>query len=397
MHTAAEYGAQQDEASRAARAKVKAFITVGVDEQKRLLDFCVKNIPRDRYVPMDPKSMRFREYVLPDDADTTPLHILYYRGDELEPVQIHQHALGQLCDLFGLPRVYAGKLNVSSQCRWSRGLLAHNLNVLFANQRFTNRKKQTAKFLHRLVGNELRAVLTQSYNRHLLSATMLQPFIAAIKEAGVEPAKATITDMRVHLQCYLPYVFEPIPGEYVALGTAWSNSDFGQGKLKISHTIMRLNGHGDLVTDDAFSRVHLSSVVEETDLQLDDLVARKELETVAAATMSAVREVMKPEQVKKVLDAIAAANDEKIPWSKLKENLSRFLSKKEISTVENFIKEKIQDLPPAGFDSNGQPLLSGWWGASVLAHLSEKATDGTESMRLKQAAGTFLKLSEDSK
>lgn len=397
MHTAADYGAQQDEASRAARAKVKALITTGVDEQRRLIEYCIKNIPRDRYVPMDDKFMTFSAGFVTGGADTDPLRLMYYRGDELEPVDIHTHALGQLCDLFGLPRVYAGKLNVSSKERWSRALLAHNLNVLFKNQRFLNRKKQPAKFLHRLVGDELRAVLTQSYNRHLLSATMLQPFLAAIKEAGVEPAKATITDMRVHLQCYLPYVFEPIPGEYVALGTSWSNSDFGQGKLKISHSVMRLNGSGDLVTDDSFSRVHLSSVVEETDLQLDDLVAKKELETVAAATMSAVREVMKPEQTKKVLDAIAAAHDEKIPWSKLKEHLSRFLSKKEISTVENFIKESITDLPPAGLDSAGQPLLSSWWGASVLAHLSEKATDGTESMRLKQAAGTFLKLPEESK
>lgn len=397
MHTAADYGAQQDEASRAARAKVKALITTGVEEQRRLIEYCVNNIPRDRYVPMDMEFMHFREYAGADGAESDPLVIVYHRDRKEEVVNIHQHALGQLCDLFGLPRQYAGKLNISSRRRWSRALLAHNLNELFKNQRFVNRKKQPAKFLHRLVGNELRAVLTQSYNRHLLSSTMLQPFLAAIKDVGVEPAKATITDMRVHLQCYLPYVFEPIPNEYVALGTSWSNSDFGQGKLKISHSVMRLNGSGDLVTDDSFSRVHLSSVVEETDLQLDDIVAQKELQTVAAATMSAVREVMKPEQTKKLLDAIAAAHDEKIPWSKLKENLSRFLSKKEISTVEGFIKDRIQDLPPAGLDSAGQPLLTSWWGASVLAHLSEKATDATESMRLKQAAGTFLKLPEDSK
>lgn len=397
MFSAADYGATQDDASRAARAKVQSYIAVGVNEQQRLIEYCVKNIPRDRYVPMDRGFMHFSTEYWGTGSDGDPLSIVYNREGAVEPIKIHQHALGQLCDLYGLPRAYASKLNESSHRRWRRALLAHNLNELFTNQRFTNRKKQSAKFLHRLVGDELRAVLTQSYNRHLLSATMLQPFLAAIKEVNVQPAKATVTDMRVHLQCYLPYVFEPIPGEFVALGTAWSNSDFGQGKLKISHTVMRLNGHGDLVTDDSFSRVHLSSVVEETDLQLDDLVAKKELEAVSAATISAVREVMKPEQVKKVLGAIAAAHDEKVPWSKLKENLSRFLGKKEIGTVESFIKEKIQDLPQAGLDSTGQPLLTNWWGASVLAHLSEKATDATESMRLKQAAGTFLKLPDDSK
>lgn len=394
MFSAVDYGASQDEASNAARARVKAYITVGAEEQKKLIEYCTNNIPRDRYVPMEPEFMQFSAEHL--DA-LSPLTIVYNNKGEFQPHKIHAHVIGQLCDLYGMPRAYASKLNEASKDKWKRRLLAINFNTLFMHQKFTNRKKQSAKFLHRLVGNELRAVLTQSYNRHLLSATMLQPFLSAIKEVGVEPAKATITDMRVHLQCYLPYVFEPIKGEYVALGTAWSNSDFGQGKLKISHTILRLNGMGNLVTDDAFSRVHLGSVVEDSDLTLDDEVARKELETVSAATKSAVREAMKPEQVQKILAAIAAAHEEKIPWENLKNNLSKFLSKKEIITVENYIKEQIQDLPPAGFDRHGQPLLSGWWGASVLAHLSEKAADAGEGMRLKQAAGTFLKLPDSSK
>jgi hypothetical protein len=370
---------------------VKSLITVGENEQKKLVEYCMKNIPRDRYVPMDPGFMQFSNDFW-GDKDGAPVSIVYNREGKEEPIKVHLHALGQLADLYGLPRAYMTRLNERSKNGWMRSLLAHNYNTLFKHQVFLNRRKQSAKFLHRLVGDELRAVLTQSYNRHLLSATMLQPFLSAIEEVGVKPARATITDMRVHLQCYLPYVFEPIPKEYVALGTAWSNSDFGQGRLKISHTILRLNGTGDLVTDDAFSRVHLASVVEETDLVLDDEVARKELEAVSAATKSAVRETMKPERIKKILGAIAAAHEEKIPWYQLKSHLAKFLGKKELSTVEDFIKDRIQDLPPAGFDSSGEPLLSGWWGASVLAHLSEKATDPAEGMRLKQAAGTFLKL-----
>jgi hypothetical protein len=390
MITAAEYGAEDNEASRAARQRVLSYIKIGTDEQQRLIEYCTKNIPRDRYVPMDQKFMNFSADTW-GSGDNNPLCINYNRDGKSEPIKVHQHAIGQLCDLFDMPRMYAGKLNVTSKDAWRRYLLAHNFNMLFSHQLFTNRKKQPAKFLHRLVGDELRAVLTQSYNRHLLSATMLQPFLAAITEVGAKPAKATITDMRVHLQCYLPYVFMPIPGEYVAMGVAWSNSDFGQGKLKISHTVMRLNGFGNLVTDDTFSRVHLSSVVEETDLQLDDLVAKKELEAVAAATMSAVREVLKPEQVKKVLDAITAAHNEKVPWHELKNHLAKFLSKKDLTTVETMMNERIQDLPPAGVDSAGNPLLSKWWASSVLAHLAEKSVDAGESMQLKQAAGTFLK------
>lgn len=377
-----------------------AYIKVGAAEQQRLIEYCAKNIPRDRYVP--PSKMFFLPERLgsegtSEEVKNAKLRIVYLREQGREYMQIHRHALGQLCDYAGMPRQYAGKLDEPSEGAWRRALLADNLNELFKHQKFINRLKKPAEFLHRIVNDELRAVLTQSYNRHLLSHTMLQPFLSAIKQLGVEPAKATITDMRVHLQCYLPYVFEPIPGEFVAMGTAWSNSDFGQGKLKISHTVLRLNGLGNLVTDDAFSRMHLGSVVEDTDLVLDEMVAKKELETVAVATMSAVREVMKPEQVQKVLDAIALAHITKVPWSELKQHLSKFLTKKDLGTVENMMKEKIQELPTAGVGADGQPLLSQWWASSVLAHLSEKTADASESMQLKQAAGTFLKIDDKAK
>lgn len=393
MYTAADYELKDDEASRAARARVKAYIKVGAQEQERLVQYCAMNIPRDRYVP--PSKMFFRPALREKEGTTeevkhAKLLINYIRDSGQEKMSIHRHALGQLCDYATMPRQYAGKLDEPSDKAWRRTLLADNLNTLFEHQKFTNRLKKPAEFLHRIVNNELRAVLTQSYNRHLLSATMLQPFLAAIRSVGVEPAKATVTDMRVHLQCYLPYVFEPIPGEYIAMGTSWSNSDFGQGKLKISHTVLRLNGMGNLVTDDAFSRMHLGSVVEDTDLVLDEVVAKKELETVAAATMSAVHEVMKPEQVKKVLDAITAASLEKVSWADLKNNLSKFLNKKDLITVEDMMKERIQELPMPGIGADGQPLLSKWWAASVLAHLSEKTPDAAESMELKQAAGKFL-------
>ncbi len=401
MHTAEDYDAVDDEKSKAARERVLSAIRIGINEQRALIEYCVKNIPRDRYVA--PSSMNFDTESGPHinsqaRANQSRLVVEYaMAAGATETKFIHKHALGQLCDYAGLPRVYAHKLDEGSTDTWKRQLLAHNFNQLFARQTFTNRLKKPATFLHRIVGDELRAVLTQSYNRHLLSATMLQPFLAAIEQVGVKPAKATITDMRVHLQCYLPYVFEPIPGEYIALGVSWSNSDFGQGKLKISHTIMRLNGEGSLVTEDAFSRMHLGSVVEETDLTLDDNVARKELETVAAATQSAVNEVMKPTQVKRVLTAIAAAHAAKYRWDDLKNGLSKFLTKKDLATVEDLIKTEIRELPPAGFDANGQPLLSGWWASAVLAHLAEKTVDGTQSMQLKQAAGTFLKLPDETK
>jgi hypothetical protein len=377
-----DYSQPVDEKTQRATQRVLAHLTIGEAEQQKLIDHCARNIPRDRYVP--PSAVQY-------GVPASLLQIQYQRaGKDPECLLVHKHALGQLCDICGLPRIYMSKLNELAAGSWRRLLLAHNLNFLFANQTFTNKLKKPAAFLHRIVGGELRAVLTQSYNRHLLSNAVLQPFLAACTEVGLQPAKATVSDMRVHLQTYLPIAFQPIPGEFVALGTCWGNSDFGQGKLKISHNILRLSGGGNLVMDDAFSRVHLGSVVTDTDMVLSDDVAVKELEAIAAATRSAVIEAMRPDRVEKILEAVKEAAVASIPWSQLKQQLSKALTKDDLTSIESMLEEKIEDLPPPGVGSDGQPLASKWWAAAALAQLAEKTVDPTKAMELRGVAGSFL-------
>lgn len=385
-----EYNQPVDEKTQQATQRVLAYLTIGEAEQKKLIDHCARNIPRDRYVP--PSKCGFEVPHRPQEEKAL-IEISYRRGELRGPdeyMRLHKHALGQLCDICGVPRVFMSKFNEDAPGAWRRGLLAHSMNVCFEKQTFVNKLKKPAAFLHRIVGDELRAVLTQSYNRHLLSNAVLQPFLAACKEVGLQPAKAVVSDMRVHLQTYLPIAFQPIPGEFVALGTCWGNSDFGQGKLKISHNILRLNGGGNLLLDDAFSRVHLGSVVTDTDMVLSDDVAVKELEAIAAATRSAVTEAMRPERVEKILEAVKAAAEACIPWSQLKQQLSKALTKDDLSSIESMLEERIEDLPPPGVGADGQPLPSRWWAAAALSHLAEKTVDPTKAMEIKGVAGSFL-------
>lgn len=391
-YTEEDYGINEDAQTKAQKRVLLAYISLGEREQKSLIEYCARNIPRDRYV--HPKFMTFNVAHIDarvDNLDKAPLVIGYNLGSKgREELLVHKHALGHLCDIAGLDGRYKTKLNVTSPNAWRRELLATNLRELFAKQRFVNKLKKEAEFLHRIVGNELRAVLTQSFNRHLVSAVVLQPFLEVCKECGLQPAKAHITDMRVHLQTYLPYVFQPYPGEFIALGTCWGNSDFGEGKLKISHNILRLNGLGSCITEDVFSRIHIGSVVEDTDMVLDDRTAVKELEAIAAASQSGVREMMKPASVQKTLDAITQAATDRVPWTEIVGKLGRVLSKDDIAKVEGFLTDNIVDLPQVGIGSNGEPLPSKWWAAAALAQLGEKETDTTKVMLLKSLAGTFI-------
>jgi len=396
MYTQSDYNVGNDSATTAAIARVLAYLRIGEAEQQRLVDHCARNIPRDRYV--HPKLMSFStEYKDERDEqfskgakERARLCVIYDRKGQKEAMLIHRHALSHLCEIAGLDGRYRAKLDVDSADAWRRDLLATNLKELFAKQRFLNKLKREAEFLHRIVGNELRAVLTQSYNRHLVSTAVLQPFLAACQEVGLQPAKATVSDMKVHLQTYLPFAFQPVPGEFVAIGTCWTNSDFGEGKLRISHSVLRLNGGGNLVTEDAFSRMHIGSVVQDTDMKLSDEVAIKELEAVAAATRSAVLEAMTPDRVNLLLRAIQKAAEEKVPWYQMKDQLAKILSKGDLDTIEGLLEAEIEDLPPPGVGSDGQPLPSRWWAAAALSHLAEKTADPTKAMEIKAAAGSFL-------
>lgn len=380
----------QDAAVSEAQRRLAARISLGDKEEQRLLDYCSKNLPKDRYV-----SPKLADFAVASNS-TARLTIQYAKGPasdrwgEVERQTIHSHALGQLCDISGLDRRYMRKLDEDSDASWRRELLAVNLNTLFSRQTFINKKRKPAEFLHRSVGGELRAVLTQSYNRHMVSIAVLRPFLEVCRECDLHPAAATITDMRVHLQAYLPHVYQPVPGEFVALGACWGNSDFGQGKTRVSNSILRLSTGSSLVTDDAFSRTHIGSIIEDTDLRLSDDVAVKELAAVAAAIQSTVRAAMDPEQVEKVLQAITWAYEAQVPWSKLKVNLSKYLTKDDLTTMESLLTDGITELPPAGIGTDGNPLPSRWWAASALSYMAEKQTDATKAMDMRQLAGNML-------
>lgn len=371
---------------REAKAQLIARFKLGKNQKDRLIQHCANNIPRDSYV--SPASMMFVTDVEKDGI----LH-LRYDGDPKKVVALHAHALGQLCSIVDLPALWRKKLDVPVP--WRRALLVNDLNTLYENVQLLNARKQPAKYLHRKVGNELRAVLTQSYNRHLISTAVLQPFLAVCEEVGLVPVHAHVTDLKVGLQTYLPVAFEPVPGEFVALGAWWGNSDFGQGKVRISHTVMRIASGASLLTEDTFSRVHLGAVVQDTDMVLSDEVAIKELEAVAAATRSAVRVGIEPDNVKKTLKAIQLAYEAHIAWSVLKHKLDKFLNMDEVKSLETALNEKIKELPSPGVGSDGKPLASRWWAAAAVANLASKQMDEGRAADLKLAAGKFLDFTEE--
>lgn len=360
--------------------RIKSRLNLGEEEQQRLIAAVSALVIRDKLVP--PEAMRFH----PQDNN----HTLVIRYEGADPHTIHRHALGQLAAKVNVPMVYVNHLHQASPGNWKAELLGQILTESFQKTDFHDRSGKP-RFLHRIVGNELRGFLSKRFNRHLASAPLLRAFLAATREVDAFPFEATATDVKLALKCYLPYVFEPVKGEYVCLGVEWANSDFGAGRMQVALTMWMPRGDRFTVLDHALSRVHIGSVIEDADIELSDETAQKEAEAQSSAIRDSVKTQLSVESIEKVLKAIELAHKDEVPWHRLKGNLARFLGKKEIDNLHEALKQEILELPPVK-KIDGESIASKWWASSALSWLAAKEMDPEKRLELQHAAGSFIEV-----
>lgn len=357
-------------------SRVKSRVEAGIADQDRLLDKVSSMIIRDKLV--SPKGMHFYS------GAGGRLSISY--GTE-PGLTIHRHALTQLSQKVGIPATYVNFLNEEG---WKRDLLALNLNEQFQHTVFNDRSGQT-KFLHRIVGTELRGFLSRRFNRHIASAPLLRAFVETCAQVGALPFDATASDIKVALKCLLPYVFEPVRGQFVCIGVEWSNSDFGAGRMQVALSLWMPQGDRFSVLDHVVSRVHIGSVIEETDVEISDETAKKEAEAQSSAIRDSVVNQLSEESVDRLLKAIEAAQNENITWYSLKGQLSRFLSRQDINNLTTALEDEVIDLPPVK-TVDGEKTPTKWWASQALSWLANRTDDAEKKLELQHAAGSFLEV-----
>lgn len=306
---------------------------------------------------------------------------------------IHPHALSQMCKVAGIPKTYINRLLADEAEEWEHRLFEHNMNTLFHHGKYLDRSRKQTRFLHRIVGNEVRGFLSRNFNRHLASLPLLGGFIDACQGVAAKPVEASTSDVRFHLKCFLPYVFEPVEGEFVAFGATWSNSDFGAGRLQVALSTLRISSGTTAVLDDIMSRVHIGSVIQDSDLEISDATAAKEVDTQVSAIQDAVKTQLAPEAINRMVDIIAAAHEEQIPWRRLRGELGRLLQKQEIENVKKLLEsaeDSIIDLPPAGRTSGGDPIATRWWASNAISMLARNEPSADRQNELQQLAGELI-------
>lgn len=373
--------------SEAAKTRLEHRFNIGESRQRELLELVAQTVVRDRLVP--PSKMQF-------GFIGSELKLTY--GQEDQVFDIHPHALGQICGVLGIPKTYVNRL--TKGLGWEHDLLEHNLNTLAREGAYLDRSRNQAKYLNRLVGGELRGYLSRSFNRHLASLPLLRGFVHACFQVGARPVDASASAVRFSLKCFLPYVFEPVDGEFVAFGMTWSNSDFGAGRMKVALSAMRISSGTTSVLEDSISRVHIGSVIQESDLELSDDTMAKEVETQVSAIQDAVKSQLGYEPVNRLCAIIKAAHEEEVPWHSIKGEIGRLLQKHEVETVQKLLEtgaSDIMDLPPPGKRADGSPIATRWWASNVVGWLASKEQSADRKDDLQELAGSILKTKKKKK
>ena len=371
-----------------AKERLEVRFRIGESRQAALVKQVAATHIKDKLVP--PSKMRLW-------APTGDVVRISYSPEDLAGILVHPHALGQLCGVAGIPKLYVNRLIRGEE--WERDLFETNLTTLFTHGRFLDRAHNPTKFLHRLVGDgdtlELRGFLSRNFNRHLASLPLLRGFVTACRKVGALPIEASSSSVRFSLKCFLPYVFEPVDGEFVAFGATWSNSDFGAGRLKVAMSIMRVSSGTTSVLEDAMSRVHIGSVIQDSDLEISDETAAKEVDTQVSAIQDAVCSQLSPKPVERLLEALEKAAEAKVPWDRLRSEIQRVLQKHEVADVKAMLEsgiDDIVDLPPPGRDESGKPIATRWWASNTLGWLASKEQNPDRKDELQSLAGTLLKI-----
>jgi hypothetical protein len=208
-----------------ARAILEKKIEDGRISAGRLIERLNTDAPRDAII--DGRALHF----MPGDQGKG---LKISRGGGA--LTVHRHALNQLGGRASIPTAYLS--NLVEAGGWQTELAVDILGKHYANG-------GAQKYLARTVQKELRGFLSDKFRR-LDSRPLVDAFAMECQKIGAVPVDGTVSDVKVALKAIVPTVYEPVPGEVMAFGLEWHNSDFVAGlhSVRARHAHVGFNASG---------------------------------------------------------------------------------------------------------------------------------------------------------
>lgn len=298
---------------------------------------------------------------------------LLMRMDGGAPFGIHRHALSQIGSRAGVPVQYLSEL-ANAEEDWKRDLASDILD------RHYHRELTSNRFLVRQVNGEVRGFLSDKYRR-LDSRPLIEAFAGECQKIGAVPVDGTITDVRVALKAILPEVYEPVPGEAIAFGLEWFNSDFGAGLHSIRAFILRLWCLNGATMENSLAQVHLGRKLAE-DIELSQRTYDLDTRASVSALQDIVAGTLAPEKVHALCEGIRTANEKQIDWKSASAKLRSKLLKSEMEEAKTaFESDDVINLPEG---------KSVWRVSNALSWIAGRTQDADRKIELQRIAGQVI-------
>lgn len=345
---------------------LQGHIDRGLASARHLFDYAETFQPRDAVV---------RAAKLSFQTDPEERGVDVFFGGAPRP--IHRHALAQMAGKAGIPSAYLAELSGAEE-RWKRELAAHALNEHYSHDE--------AKYLVRSVPveaggpEEVRGFLSDRYRR-LDSRPLLMAFAEQCQAIGAMPVDGTVSNTRMAIKALVPRVFEPVPGEAMAFGVEWGNSDFGSAKHTVRVFMLRLWCLNGATMENALSEVHLGRQLTD-DVEFSQRTYDLDTRTSVSALRDVVKGLLLPAKLEKHVDAIRNAHEAKIDWKNVKGLLARKLNKGELKTAQDAFEGPDVVNLPAG------PSM--WRASNAVSWLAGKVEDADRKLDLQRLAGELV-------
>ncbi len=350
-----------------ARKRLETVIAQGKASAGSVITRVLEQVPEDRIT-----TGRSLSTIVNQDGS------IHLRGlaDPVGFSTMHRNASRQLFERLGIPASYVAELAVKDERGKDHQWRRETLEMLSTR----HLEHSTERFLMRSVGGQVRAVLSDRFRR-LDSRPLLDSFVQACNAVGAIPTEGIATDLRATVRAILPTIVEPVPGEHMVFGLAWTNSDFGAGLFGISGFALRLVCLNGMVGESAIKQVHLGSRLPD-DLSFSAETFRKDTDTMASATRDVVRSILGERAIRARVEAIQAAAAEEVDGGALLRRVSKILTKGETTAVKQAFEGQDTLMLPAG--------RTAWRFSNALSWVANSVEDSERRIELQHAAGAIV-------
>ena len=328
------------------------------------------------------------DFISPIGTSNLETGILFHSNGSLKAVideekyGIHHHAVGQFGEKLGIPTRYLRNLAGGTE-QWQRDLAAHSLNETAVNG---NRQR----LLIRSIDSEIRGVLSDSYRR-MDTGVILTQFLNACDDAGAILFDAAHTDTKSFVEVILPQPFDLETEGNGKLGLVFgmriSNSDYGDGALKVSSFLVNGACWNGMMFKSSINQIHLGRRLPDN-IQFAEDTYRADTEAQAKAVRDTTKTLMGRDRILHLASGIKEAATEEVNLDSEIRRLTKLgggMNKTEVSAIEERLK---YSRPEDGLSGS----LTKWKIANAVTAEARDTEDARRRRELEEIGGLLLGL-----